>query len=110
VGRGELMAGILALAAKRGTVVVTNIHPAMEFSAKMSMTNLTLSEKRLVGSLFGSANIRADIPKLCELYRQGQLDLDGMITRTYPLADINQGYQDMRDAKNVRGVIIYEGD
>ena len=108
VGRGELMPGIMALAAKRGTVVVTNIHPMFETDLKMSMIDLTLMEKRLVGSIFGSANMRYDIPKLCELYQRGQLDLDGMITRTYDLADINQGYQDMRDAKNVRGVLLYE--
>jgi S-(hydroxymethyl)glutathione dehydrogenase/alcohol dehydrogenase len=51
--------------------------------------------------------MRYDIPKLCELYREGQLDLDGMVTRTYPLEGVNQGYQDLRDANNVRGVLIY---
>ena len=61
------------------------------------------AEKQVVGTIFGSANIRYDIPKLLELYRQGQLDLDGMITNTYKLGDINQGYQDMRDGKNIRG-------
>ena len=60
-----------------------------------------------VGSLFGSANPRADIPRLAELYRKGQLDLDGMITRTYSLDQINEGYQDMRDGKNIRGVISF---
>ena len=109
VGRGDLMLGIMALAAKRGTVVVTNIHPASELNVTMSMLDLTLMEKRVVGTIFGSANIRYDIPKLCELYRQGQLDLDGMITRTYDLEDINQGYQDMRDGKNIRGVLLYGG-
>ena len=59
-------------------------------------------------SLFGSANPRSDIPRLAELYRKGQLDLDGMITKTYTLEDINQGYQDMRDGKNIRGVIMYD--
>ena len=108
VGRGDLMPGIMQLCAKRGTVVVTNIHPMFETDVKMSMIDLTLMEKRLVGTIFGSANIRYDIPKLCELYRDGQLDLDGMITRTYDLEDINQGYQDMRDAKNIRGVLLYE--
>jgi NDMA-dependent alcohol dehydrogenase len=107
VGRGELMADIMALCAKRGTVVVTNIHPFLETEVKMSMTDLTLMEKRVVGSIFGSANMRYDIPKLCELYRQGQLDLDGMVTRTYGLEDVNQGYQDLRDANNVRGVLVY---
>jgi S-(hydroxymethyl)glutathione dehydrogenase / alcohol dehydrogenase len=36
---------------------------------------------------------------LLDLYKDGQLDLDGMVTRTYPLEGINQGYQDMHDGK-----------
>ncbi|HZT65069.1 MAG TPA: NDMA-dependent alcohol dehydrogenase [Acidimicrobiales bacterium] len=108
VGRGDLMASILAITAKRGRVVVTNIHPMAEVQANISFLDMTLMEKQVVGSIFGSANIRYDIPKLLELYRQGQLDLDSMVTRTYELADINQGYQDMRDGRNIRGVLLYE--
>ena len=97
------------LAAKRGRVVVTNIHPAFEMGgANMSLLDLTLMEKQVVGSLFGSGNPRADIPKLLGLYREGQLDLDGLVTKTYPLEGINEGYQDMRDGKNIRGVLVYE--
>jgi Zn-dependent alcohol dehydrogenase len=107
VGSGEMMASIMALAAKRGKVVVTNIHPLHETNATLSLLDLTLMEKQIVGSLFGSANIHYDIPKLLELYRQGQLDLDNMVTNTYKLGDINQGYQDMRDGKNIRGVLLY---
>ena len=55
-----------------------------------------------------AANPRFDIPKLLGLYCLGQLKLDELVTRTYGLEDINQGYQDMRDGKNIRGVIIYE--
>jgi S-(hydroxymethyl)glutathione dehydrogenase/alcohol dehydrogenase len=108
VGSGELMAQALALASKRGRVVVTNIHPALEMSATMSLLDLTLMEKQVVGSLFGSGNPRADIPKLLGLYREGQLDLDGLVTNTYTLEDVNQGYADMRDGTNIRGVLIYE--
>jgi S-(hydroxymethyl)glutathione dehydrogenase/alcohol dehydrogenase len=108
VGSGELMAQALALASKRGRVVVTNIHPALEMSASMSLLDLTLMEKQVVGSLFGSGNPRADIPKLLGLYREGQLDLDGLVTNTYALEDVNQGYVDMRDGTNIRGVLIYE--
>ena len=107
VGSGAVLAEALALAAKRGRVVVTNIHPAMELSATVSLLDLTLMEKQVVGSLFGSGNPRADIPKLLGLYREGKLDLDGLITRTYPLDGINDGYQDMRDGKNIRGVLVY---
>lgn len=109
VGDGQVMGEAMALAAKRGRVVVTNIHPAFETGgANMSLLDLTLMEKQVVGSLFGSGNPRADIPKLLGLYREGQLDLDGLVTKTYPLEGINEGYQDMRDGKNIRGVLVYE--
>jgi NDMA-dependent alcohol dehydrogenase len=108
VGSGALMASILALTAKRGRVVVTNIHPMTETDVTLSLVDLTLMEKQIVGSLFGTANMRADIPKLLKLYRDGQLDLDSMITTTYKLGDINLGYQDMRDGKNIRGVLVYD--
>jgi len=107
VGEGDLMASIMAITSKRGRVVVTNIHPWNEPSNNIPLIDLTLSEKQVVGSLFGSANPKADIPRLAELYRKGQLDLDAMITRTYTLDQINEGYQDMRDGKNIRGVIIH---
>jgi NDMA-dependent alcohol dehydrogenase len=108
VGSGELLIQALGLAAKRGRVVVTNIHPAMELSANISLLDLTLMEKQVVGSLFGSGNPRADIPKLLSLYREGQLDLDGLVTKTYPLEGVNEGYDDMREAKNIRGVLVYD--
>jgi S-(hydroxymethyl)glutathione dehydrogenase/alcohol dehydrogenase len=99
------MAGIMMLCAKRGRVVVTNIHPMAEMDVSVNLCDLTLQEKQIVGTIFGSSNIRYDIPKLLELYKEGQLDLDGMITNTYKLGDINQGYQDMREGKNIRGVL-----
>jgi S-(hydroxymethyl)glutathione dehydrogenase/alcohol dehydrogenase len=108
VGDGELLASALALASKGGRVVVTNIHPAGETTANVSLLDLTLMEKQVVGSLFGSGNPRYDIPKLLGLYREGQLDLDGLVSRTYSLDEINVGYQDMRDGKNIRGVLVYE--
>jgi S-(hydroxymethyl)glutathione dehydrogenase/alcohol dehydrogenase len=108
VGNGAMIGEAMALAAKRGRVVVTNIHPALEYGASMSLLDLTLMEKQLVGSLFGSGNPRSDIPKLLDLYREGQLDLDGLVTRTYALKDINEGYRAMRDGENIRGVIIYD--
>ena len=98
----------LALTAKRGRVVVTNIHPAAEVPANVSLLDLTLMEKQVVGSLFGSANPRADIPKLLELWRDGQIDLDGLVTKTYNLDGVNDGYDDMRAGNNIRGVMVYE--
>jgi len=106
VGRTDLMDDILALAAKRGRIVVTNIYPSAQTQPSLTLNLLAQWEKQIVGCIFGSVNSRADIPRLLGLYRDGLLDLDAMVTRTYPLEEINQGYQDMRDGKNIRGVLV----
>jgi len=48
------------------------------------------------------------VPLLIGLYQAGELKLDELITRRYKLDEINEGYQDMLDGKNIRGVIIHE--
>jgi S-(hydroxymethyl)glutathione dehydrogenase/alcohol dehydrogenase len=88
-------------------VVVTAVGRKTPGNIVMSTNDLTFFQKQIVGSLFGSANPRADIPMLLSLYRSGKLKLDELVTRTYPLAEINRGYQDMRDGKNVRGMVVY---
>ncbi|MEI2652150.1 MAG: zinc-binding dehydrogenase, partial [Microthrixaceae bacterium] len=108
VGDGEQIGPIMQLCAKRGRVVVTNIHPASEGSINISLCDLTLMEKQLVGTIFGSANPNSDIPRLMHLYRSGQLDLAGMVTREYDLEDINEGFADMLAGKNIRGVLRYK--
>ena len=104
---GELVAPMLDLLSKDGRAVVTAIAPISQMDVKLNLHLLTLFQKELRGALFGSANPRADIPKLLSLYRDGQLKLDELVTRTYTLEDVNQGYQDLRDGKNVRGLIVY---
>jgi len=108
VGNGDALGEAFHLGGKRSKIVVTNIHPTVEASIAVPGAFLTLFEKQLVGSLFGSANIRKDIPQLLELYTQGQLDLDTLVTNTYTLDEINQGFEDMRNGKNIRGVLIYD--
>jgi NDMA-dependent alcohol dehydrogenase len=107
VGKGDLMAGIMALGGKRARIVVTNMFSIREMSLAVNPTDLIIYEKTIMGCLFGSGSPAVSIPKLLSLYRSGLLDLDGMITRTYTHSEINQGYQDMRDGKNIRGVVVY---
>jgi S-(hydroxymethyl)glutathione dehydrogenase / alcohol dehydrogenase len=60
-----------------------------------------------VGRVAEVGNARHDIPMLLSLYQAGKLNLDDMITKTYALERINDGYQDMLEANNIRGVIRY---
>jgi len=108
VGNGDVLGQAFWLGGKRSKIVVTNIHPTAEGTIAIPAAFLTFFEKQLIGSLFGSGNPRRDIPKLLELYTQGQLDLDGLVTKTYTLDEINQGYADMNAGKNIRGVMVYE--
>jgi len=62
--------------------------------------------KEVKGTIFGSLNPRADIPRLLDMYRVGDLKLEELITRRYTLDEINDGYQAMRDGLNIRGVIV----
>jgi S-(hydroxymethyl)glutathione dehydrogenase/alcohol dehydrogenase len=93
---------------KGGQVTVTGLGNGERISVQVPGSLLTLWERRIVGSLFGSANPVYDIPRLLDLYRAGDLRLDELITRRYRLEEINQGYQDMLDGRNVRGVIVHE--
>ena len=74
---------------------------------KLNLFELTLMRKELVGCIFGNANPRRDIPRLLRLYMEGKLKLDELVTTPTTLDDVNQGYQDMRDGKNIRGLINY---
>src|ERR1700710_678857 len=107
VGDGQLVGQALAMTAKRGKLVVTNIHPMLERDIRANLVELTRTEKQIIGTLCGSGNPRADIPKILELYSAGQVALDAMVTRTYPLEKVNDGYADMHAGANIRGVLIY---
>ncbi len=102
-----MIAPMLAMTAKGGRAVVTAVANILATDAQLSLFDLAMSQKQLVGTLFGSANPRFDIPRLLAMYEAGKLKLDELITRTYTLEQINEGYQDMRDGKNIRGVIVY---
>jgi len=112
VGRveGEMIGGMLGLLAKGGTGVVTAMGDAGPVDMSFSLFELSMLQKRLQGAIFGGGNPRFDIPKLLGLYREGQLKLDELITKTYKLEDINEGYGDMLSGKNIRGVIMYGED
>jgi len=91
-----------------GTVVVTGISAPGRNTIQLPGFELTTMEKRVVGSLFGSANPFDVVPQMLELYRSGQLKLDDLITARYRLEDISQGYRDMQEGRNIRGIIVHE--
>lgn len=107
VVKGDMIEPALSLTSKGGTLVVTAIGNMLESEVSMNLFMLSMMNKEVKGTIFGSGNPRADIPALLSMYREGQLKLDELITNRYPLDEVNRGYQDMRDGKNIRGVIDF---
>lgn len=103
----EVVSAATAVIGKGGTVVITGLANPEKLTVHVSGTDLTLFQKTIKGSLFGSANPQYDIVRLLRLYDAGQLKLDELITTRYTLEEVNQGYQDLRDGKNLRGVIVH---
>jgi Zn-dependent alcohol dehydrogenase len=93
---------------KGGTVVMTGVGDLLKVGIPVSPGVMTLYQKRLQGSLYGEMSPTKDIPRLLALYQAGVLRLDELVTRTYKLTEINQGYADMRAGINLRGVVIHD--
>lgn len=107
VFHGEDLETALNMAQKDGTVVITGLANMMEDTAKLNSFMLSMMNKEIKGTVFGSTNPREAIPRLLSMYREGELKLDELITRRYTLDEINEGYKDMRDGKNIRGIIEF---
>jgi S-(hydroxymethyl)glutathione dehydrogenase/alcohol dehydrogenase len=105
VVEGEMIEPALNLTAKGGTLVVTGLGPMLANDVQMNLFMLSMMNKEVKGTIFGSTNPRAQIPTLLSMYREGTLKIDELVTKRYKLDEVNQGYQDMRDGKNIRGVI-----
>ncbi len=108
LAEGAMIGEALDIVRKGGAVVLTAIASMADVTPTLPMTFFTLYQKRLLGSLYGEANPRADIPRLLSLYREGKLLLDEAVTAEYKLNDINDAYDDMLAGRNIRGVVIHD--
>ena len=110
VTKGEHVGQAFNAIRKAGTVVVTGLGDLMEVGIPVPIAMLTLFQKRIQGSLFGESSPSKDILRMLSMYQAGVLKLDELVTNTYTLDTINQGYADMHAGKNLRGVIIHSHD
>lgn len=93
---------------RRGTVVLVGVGAPSNDTIQLPGFQLTVDEKRVTGTLYGSCNPAFDIPILLDLYRSGHLILDELVTARYDLADINIAYKNLVDGEHVgRGIIVY---
>lgn len=68
-----------------------------------------LREKKIQGSLMGSNRFRVDAPRIIELYLQGRIRLDELISQRIALGRINEGLDALRAGNIARTVVTFEG-
>jgi S-(hydroxymethyl)glutathione dehydrogenase/alcohol dehydrogenase len=69
---------------------------------------IALENKSIVGTLYGSANVRTDMVKFIDLAKKGDLDLEKMVSRKIKITDINDAFRAMLEGEVIRSVIVYD--
>src|SRR5947199_6782775 len=88
-----------------GTATIVGMVP---FGTKIELHGFDfLRERKIQGSSMGSNRFRVDMPRLIEFYHQRKLHLDDWISDRIQLADINQGFANMKAGKVVRSVVQF---
>lgn len=108
IAYGHLLNPAQEMTRRGGTLVVTAAAPVTQRDVPFDLFTFAMSGKRLQGTLYGTTVARRDIPLIADMYRRGEFKLDELITKTYNLEDINTAFADMREGKNIRGVIMYD--
>lgn len=107
VGLPALQEQCLAAVRPGGTLVLVGISPVNSHT-NLPGAIITRQEKAILGSYYGTASPVRDFKAYSDLFMQGRLDLKRLISKTYPLDEINQAFTDMLSGEQARGVILFD--
>ncbi|MGD9508500.1 MAG: Zn-dependent alcohol dehydrogenase [Geminicoccaceae bacterium] len=94
------------LLARGGSTVLVGMPPTGVITG-FDPTDLASYGQRVLGSKMGSSRIRIDVPMLVDLYRQGRLKLDELISGRFPLEEVNAAVSGVIKGEALRNVIVF---
>jgi len=100
----ELGAAPLAMVRNAGMAVQVS---GIEQEITIDM-NLFEWDKTYINPLYGKCRPQIDFPDIINLYEDGQILLEEMITRTYTIDEVDKAFDDLLNGRNAKGVIIFE--
>lgn len=106
VGNAKVLAQAYEATQRGGTTVAIGMAPPTQ-QLSIQASNLTYMEKSLLGSFMGSAVPRRDIPRYLNLYMNGKLPVDELVSQHLALDDINAGFDRLADGATVRQIIKF---
>lgn len=106
VGNTETIRQGFLMTRHGGTTTVVGLVPAGSEIAIPS--DALFYERKLQGSAMGSNDFKRDTPRYVEMYLDGRLDLDAMVTRRLSLDAINEGFDLMKAGESVRSLVVFD--
>jgi len=106
-GAPAALASADRLVGTMGAIVVVGM-PATGVGGTFDPGTLAARNQRILGSKMGTSVIARDIPTLVSKYLDGKLELDGLVSRTFALDDINEAMDEVRSGAALRNVIVFE--
>jgi S-(hydroxymethyl)glutathione dehydrogenase / alcohol dehydrogenase len=103
IGRTDALSATIGAARRGGTAVIVG----MGGEIRVPADRLALQELKILGSYYGSANVRVEFPRLIRLWRTGQLKLEELVTGRISLDGINEGYAALRAGEGIRTVVTF---
>ena len=104
-GHGDLISQAITATRNAGTIVCVGA-PPIDHNITIAPASLfVMTAKRLMGTLLGGCNSLREIPRMIELYQNGRLDLEALITARRPLSEINEAMGDLAAGRGIRTVI-----
>ena len=106
VGSAKAMEQAVGLLRKAGTAVIVGMPPSGAMS-QIEAAEFAGDSQHIMGSKMGSTRLQVDVPNLVDLYLQGRLKLDELITARYPLDEINEAIAAVKRGEALRNVIVF---
>jgi S-(hydroxymethyl)glutathione dehydrogenase / alcohol dehydrogenase len=104
IGTPATVQQAFAMARAGGACIAVGV-PRFDQEVSIPGMAIVLQEKRLMGTMYGGAQVKRDFPRLISLVEQGKLDLGDMVSRTIKLDEINDAFKAMQNGEVIRSVI-----
>ena len=106
VGSSQAVAQAITLIRRGGSLVLVGI-PNDKATYPLLLAQTVWMERRILSSSMGSTRLSVQVPQLVELYQHKRLKLDELISRRYPLEEINEAIASMERGEALRNVIVF---
>jgi S-(hydroxymethyl)glutathione dehydrogenase / alcohol dehydrogenase len=107
IGNGKTVEQAIEMTRTAGTACIVGMAPQGS-RASFDPLMFVNKETRLIGTWYGSARPRIDIPKMIELTQAGKLKVNELISRRYSLDQINEGFERLGRGEVARGVVVFD--